>query len=686
MGEEDDSGFVVEGNAIKFSITLDPMGGDDGYYNPNKDLENYIDPDKVRVLFFTEDDKFLFESKSRWIKKSSSAENTGFYKWEVLVPFFTHGNDQVNEYDWPWEDIREYMTTKPFKIAILANRPDREWNLGIMTKAASDAAGAGQTKFEPTDTLVQYGWFGNHGPYWTKANTYKMDGSTPEADIRDVFDLHHCQYDPIYDGKNWDNEAYGRELEEKPGVILQGQYIGFYDHIAEMHGQQPWMGATSSWINWGTNDNIRTGWDGEPAEIGSANYNSNWNGVRNAAELTKEHPIPMYGIQLYAPLTSWEEGTTFNLGRDESDYKYDGELEICKKREQDVDGWKDRAVSLLRSVVKLELILPSNIDPEYVAICYTNIYARCEPADTWTPTEDIWDEDHYDDCEWKYIQNYGPMAYNGAPVNSDGKSNYRDIYTYQKRLSWLYGVWKEKGWKFISKNKGKPVQAPNGDKDFGLEDVVNEDGSNGALNAPTPGGELKYPRVFNSCIQRNNNVHVPKYMRHQDTEGNYHYIVYMGERNVNDPTNLSRMGNRGSGNPTVIYWQLATKSGTLYSFNLNDSPTVLENPLSYMTGPNNKRFPAAPGSSMVNQIETKVMDGDIKNWPLVRNHVYRIWVNGTTKPDGTKPYARSSSPLNISARGAVSRSRSIDFNKALFHWSQPNPNVGAKPAESIIRK
>ena len=356
------------------------------------------------------------------------------------------------------------------------------------------------------------------------------------------------------------------------------------------------------------------------------------------------------------------------------------------------EGWADKSVSLLRSVVKLELVVPDNIDPDYVAICYTNIYARCEPADTWTPTELIWNDKHETDagginCEWKYIQNYGPMAYTNPSL-----SNTRSVYTYQKRLSWYYGAWLEKGWQFDSNNANKG----GGNRNFTKSDVVKEDASNRgetvdgtAPPQPLPGG-LKYPRIFNTCIQRNNNVHVPKHLRYHDVVNKtYHYIVYMGERNVNDPTDLSKMGDDGNGKATIIYWQVATplnnNTYNVYSFNLNDNPRVNSTSYNYATN-GGQKFPLAPDGSLVGtnggyNIEGDIMNGNgTPNWPLVRNHVYRIWLNGTG------PTRSGSAPM-LNARGAVTRSKTIDFNRQLFRGNAPDPNSPASSlGDEFVRK
>ena len=602
--ESDNS--VKNGDALSFTITLDQMGGnEDLAFNPNKADENYIDPDKVRLLFFDNQDRFLFESKSRWIKVSTIAAETGLYSWEVLVPFFTHANDvedaEIDEnFDWDWDLIRDIMTKNSFKIAVLANRPEAEWNLGIMTKDASDRVQTDPSyKPLPSDTLSPYGWYGNHGPYWTKEETLK----------KTIFDLHHCQADPVYEGKNWDNTG-------------NGIYVGFYDHIAEMHGTTPWMGASSSWVDWGDRDNVRPEW-------------TKWNSIRMAKNVSKDHPIPMYGIQEFAPITKWEEGTTFRLNRNGEETDKDGNPII------------DKSISLLRSVVKVELIIPSTIKLDYALLGYANIYARCEPADTWDPTDEIWvdAEKHDEECEWRSIYNYGPISTNDPNISG------RNVFAYQQKLSWLYGIWLEKDWPFTSDNSGKT----GGGGNFDATKVV-------AAGTNTP-----YPKIFNSMIQRNNNVFIPETMRYDDGKGYTHYIAYMGERNVNDPSNLSNIVSTSNGNPTVFYWRIHV-NGRLYNIPLNDNPNVypgLDGDANFgyeRDATSGEMVPIPPGGSgnSMGEYERAVQSGSIKNWPLVRNHVYRLYLNA---PNYQEDHATRSSgtPIQFSARTEMKRSKTISF-------------------------
>ena len=98
------SGVPYEGDVLTVNFTLDNMGGATTRVIPALDdldkWENYIDPEKVRVLFFSceEDgengekkDLFLFESKSRWVRQLDSNPERSL--WSVSVPMYSNSND-----------------------------------------------------------------------------------------------------------------------------------------------------------------------------------------------------------------------------------------------------------------------------------------------------------------------------------------------------------------------------------------------------------------------------------------------------------------------------------------------------------------------------------------------------------------------------------------------------------------
>lgn len=586
---------IQAGYSLTLKVTLDQMGGTTytkGDYTVDElaRIENYIDPEKFRVLFFDNDDKFLFESKSRWVKLLS--ETSDFTSWLVSVPVFSYGND-TGQYDWDWPTIRKALTKeteeeeKYFKIAILANRP--EW------------------EFFPEledNTLGGSRWFDNSGPFWTKDDTGK----------KDIFDLHHCQWDPIYTSKGRPSGYTGAEL--------------FYDFImGKDNSGRSTMSATASWVDW-------TG------DTNNSNDPNRRQGFRYPILPSYDYPIPMYGVQKFDAIMNWTEGTPFNLSS-------------LTAAGSDNEGYNHNSISMLRSVVKMELVIPRTIGTiNHATIWYANLYSRCEPMDVWTPTDVLWEKDHADSndwdpatkCEWQSIMEYGPIARDGdsnnnPPVDADRRA-------FQQRIAWFYGSWLDKNWGFGS---------------LGQEYVRTQIARYG-----------NSPRIFNPCTQRNNTIYCDENVTFHDAS-NYRYIVYLGERNINDPSNLGRMGNHNSGQPTVMYWNVSvTKNGMSYRYafpitdyqvagnpalqitreegaeigNLNciqgyenksekDYPDVANSPThtvlheGYMQWIHSNRWKNY--DDKWNQNTTGApLTAKQRPWPLIRNHVYRITVGAST--------------------------------------------------------
>lgn len=616
---------IQNGHSLGFTVTLDKMGGGNAtranHLTASKakeleEMESYIDVQKFRVLFFAgdngdeDDDKFLFESTSRWVKKQDG--NDGHSSWFVSVPIFGYGNDR--EYNWDWDKIKTFLGTKKFKIAILANRPDLEWNMGITEKD------------NPNNPLTDNGWFDNTGPHWKQVHT-KWGSKTKK-----IFDLHHCQYDPIYYGKNWDNT----------NLVNFGVYdfiTGKVEDEDDEHYGLPTMGATSTWVSWekGKEDNSDA--------TGDTDKDSKGFGLRYWLHPSKDHPIPMYGIQEFNPIPEeeWKNGTIFNLNREATD-KGDG----------------DKSISLLRSVVKLELLIPKNVKPTYVTLFFPNIYARCEPMDIWTPTEKIWtdDNDHSgQNCEMYSIMNYGVIT-DGTEPTTDPKGDRtvadKSIQAYQKKMSWFYGLWRTK--------------AP--EWDFGAY-LKNNNYANFAKEGP----KTPYPQIFNTCIQRNTAVVCDDNVIVDDYDEQYnHWVVYCGERNINDPSNLYRMGQKGSGNPTVIYWMISA-NGHTYCIPLTDyqnkpsTDTAVKETIlvDAKDKDGNGPFPTKPPStSVMNPYELIVQDGSaqLKPWPLLRNHVYRFTIESIPGTRSARTATKNGSPStdNFMIKSENLYSKSISFD------------------------
>lgn len=649
---------IQKGYSLTLAVTLDKMGGSSATkvglssaLYPRlaelEEIENYINPEKFRVFFFDDKDQFLFESKSRWVKLlSETDDNTS---WLVAVPMFSYGND-VEQYDWDWKFIRESLTSASFKVAILANRPTEEYfpdledsGLGIPAR------------------------FDNSGPFWTNENA---DPAKPEL-RKSVFDFHHCQWDPIYESKskptrNSGGTTYNYYTGTNGAEPIYYYVMGEAENAGELG--HPSMSATSSWVDWGERGR----------EKDDSNFDYRWgltkgDGKTRRCRLpSKDYPIPMYGIQRFDKIENWTEGTPFNLSS------------ITAKDDGYSDGYNHKSISLLRSVVRLDLMIPaSSSKPDMLFLCYSNVYARCEPIDVWTPTEELWHSAHsdfnnwgnsaYDNndkqveyCEWKSIMYYGTITRSGDPslANTsdlqDWSKTRPSIDLYRKRLSWFYGAWLDINPASITEDNPSGSPWWDFDKDaklskvkFGAQNVVKESDNQTIYNKfkyEDEGEEkshYRYPRIFNSCIQRNQRVSCDE-NGYLGIIGGYHYfVVYTGERNINDPSYQYDMGRSTSSAPTCIYWQLQW-NGKMYSIPITD----------YAIADNNWGFNAIKTQDVTNdatgntcaEYMTKVheyLESDYNNgslyptkyptedqcknlpWPLLRNHVYRLTVMGT---------------------------------------------------------
>lgn len=574
---------LSNGYSLNFMVTLDQLGGTRADVDPLKKWDEYIDPEKFRVLFFDSADKFLFESKSRWVKQLAPTAG-GYAQWMVSVPMYAYGNDV--EYDWPWERIREILMEGSFKIAILANRPNKVW-YPTFTEAA--AVGDGKDR-----------WLDNTGPNWTRLNSVACPAGERGRDVKDVFDLHHCQYDLVYHAKGLEAGYYS--------IIM-----GDYDSSNIFRDKRPTMGATCSWVLLDKMDengnviqenkvNIKDGYDSD--------YPSSYK-VYASALPSDENPIPMYGIQKFNRIDKWIKGTPFNLSMIASSDAEGGQQ----------TGYDFESVALLRASVKLELLLPKVTFPKrptFVSLWYSNIYSRCEPLNNWDSTKDIW-LPHDAGCDWKSIMNHGPFCSEKFDPNN---RNQDGLLQFQNTLSWYYGEWVKSG-KWTLKNASGTVITP-------------------------PAEDDGYPKIFNPCVQRNKVVVCGHDGDISDAynDGYWHFVMYTGERNMNDPNNIDNVTRRAYSTAWIFkdpetnnYYSIPIADYFNGDKNKNKTAQAVFGPykssdFNNKNGANNTNDPTKASvmpsiaENYGNNLRT-VTSVDEMPWPLLRNHVYRITVGGT---------------------------------------------------------
>lgn len=562
-------GFGEDVYSLNFTITLDNLGAagtrafSDSDPEKIRKYENYINIERLRVMFFDTNDMFLFESKNRWVKKIDS--NGEFSSWFVSVPFGPFGDDGYGEgMEYDWTAIREHLTTHEFKIAILANRPAQLLYPG----------------FTESTLELPDGVFDNDGPYWGPEDSGK----------KSIFELQHFQYDIIYADK---------------GNHSGGAAASYYDFVmGNIHTDRPTMGSAINWVSFDNNDTDKVALNSSTS-------------MRHLKMPSEEHPIPMYGIQIFdrIPASLWKEGTPFDLSN------------LPAAAFPDVD-YNYKTISLLRSCVRLDLVIPKTIKggakPSHVSLWYANIYSRTEPMDVWTPTNLIWGENHEAQCELEDLIDYGPVSstvYSGR--NTESKA------AYQQCLSWFYGAWKDKGWQFETLSGSK-------------------------ITPPAVGGSIPpYPRIFNPCIQRNKVITCER--GYTDYGDNYHhYVVYTGERNINDPNTLPNMAK----NPYIACFVISWDNSKYYCVPLLNYRDNTDSDFSGVFGPHtetvaaNGSWPSAMNTYM-NSLQSE--KGANLPYPLLRNHIYRFTLTGT-KADGDE---------GIGITSEVFRTPDIDFSGKL---------------------
>lgn len=306
---------------------------------------------------------------------------------------------------------------------------------------------------------------------------------------------------------------------------------------------------------------------------------------RMAISPSQDHPIPMYGVQEFGALLNWEEGSTFDLSN----------LTGAQPTEDDYDY---RSISLLRSVAKVELLIPKNLGhPSHVVMRSSNRKARCEPMDVSTPTDQIWSSDHQNNCEWKLIRDYGPGYSSASGADKD-----TDRPNYQAYLSWFYGSWKD-WWNPIN------------------DHLTNNTGP--------------YPHILNSYIDRSDFVYFREVSEALGDNQYYRYELYTGEKNVDDPNNV---GQRGS-TPKVAHIEIRFDDITntkLDPINTNDDVNLEDNDCYriYFTDYAKNTDIKSIEHDGYDAYEKTIGTGETKgHWPLLRNHIYRFVVKDLESND-----------------------------------------------------
>lgn len=260
-----------------------------------------------------------------------------------------------------------------------------------------------------------------------------------------------------------------------------------------------------------------------------------YDSARNAIMPSADDPIPMYGIQNFDPIPEelLVDNQTFNLSDERENLHLTEELR--KKYE-----YKD--IYLLRSLAKVELRFKKSVFgknlPTHVMMRSMNRSARCEPKDVVNPTEWIWYghgnpntyllqylgvsrnvivDDGADPStfpgvadEFENIRKY----YNRKPLYASGNSSLND---YRERTAWFYGIWGE-----------------GGNPEYYWANPWQWNNSNG----PVKEGDLPYPRIFNTRIDRSDFC---RFHKVPEQDGYIRYIMYIPEKNISDADSKGKL-------------------------------------------------------------------------------------------------------------------------------------------------
>lgn len=207
----------IEGDCIAFTLQLEKDISSRADYSDSylEKYENYIDTqDKFRVFFFTAQGDFLFGANDRVVGNlnatSQSADASYYY---VRIPMTMIVDRDNQEYD--IEKIKNYLKNNPFKIAVLANWPNKDEKINPADWDDSDGTPDGMEN--PSSNLK-----GN--PLWNWSNSILNLNAKPE-NIRNINDLHHV-YKDLYYGDVNRQMVYGNFMASaKPGEE-DGLYMG----------------------------------------------------------------------------------------------------------------------------------------------------------------------------------------------------------------------------------------------------------------------------------------------------------------------------------------------------------------------------------------------------------------------------------------------------------------------------
>lgn len=387
----------AENYALSLTVEL-PVIGDTRAGNDFEQYEDYVDPSKIRLLFF---------------KAQGSSLDVDPATNEIKL-------------------IREFASSELSFIPIDLSRYSKQWHVRIPVDPDDDADFITAIRENDFKIAVLANW----------PETLGKDVPFLEPD-ESIDKLHHLADDGVY------------SKAQIGGKDVYGNLFVDEDKL---------MGLKTDWVE-------------EDKDAPETGKNSGYEFNVGVAP-TEKQPIPMYGIQKFGALKNvWKEGTVFDLSNFDrmtpSSYTYS---DIC----------------LLRSVAKVELLIPASMGPQAVFLRNANRSARCEPVDVTTNTKAIWvdqtaanESKHNIDCEWSKLVKMQRTPF----YDPEGTG---DLASYQNALAWYYDRWSH-------------VTPP----------------------------DTEYPHILNPMIDRSD---FTRFLETESQETQYkRYVLYVPEKFVDDP-------------------------------------------------------------------------------------------------------------------------------------------------------
>lgn len=222
-------GFTVKLDKDDFTRSTYPISDVDKY-------DNYIDTrNKFRVFFFDKDGRFMFGAIDRTV---TSSQNIGSDTWYVRVPINYIVDRNGNPYD--VEELKNYLKTHPFKVAVLANWPNEG-------KVPSEYEGSEDDENNESSPGDGIDWnYINREPNWGWNESVLNEEAVKAGTVKSINDLHHLVVD-----KNYNNEdgkfGPGSDNKNRPARIEAYDFI-MGDTDADITSRQGKMGVQCDWV------------------------------------------------------------------------------------------------------------------------------------------------------------------------------------------------------------------------------------------------------------------------------------------------------------------------------------------------------------------------------------------------------------------------------------------------------